>query len=126
MQVYVTILVSLPTMTQGLRSSINQNLADVVDLHEELLGDLHRAVPHSEYTQTDLVPGPKNGSAHRRIRSLNMVPEDDESMSWLETVPGIVAEPDVAADVANIFTRKVNCSPLAFWLMLAVADLPLR
>lgn len=96
-------------MPQGLRSSINRNLADMVDLHEELLGELHRAVPHSEYTQTDLLPGPKAGSAHRRIRSLNVVPEDDETMSWLETVPGMVAEPNVAADVAKVFTNKVNC-----------------
>lgn len=37
-----------------------------------------------------------------------MVPEDDGSMTWLETVPGMVAEPNVAADVAKIFTNKVN------------------
>lgn len=97
-------------MPQGLRSSINRNLADMIDLHEELLGDLHRAVPHSEYTQTDLLLGPTTGSAHRRIRSLNVVPEDDATMSWLETVPGMVAEPNVAADVAKVFTSKVNCS----------------
>lgn len=107
-QVYVTILVSLPTMPQGLRSSINRNLADIVDLHEELLGELHRAVPHSEYTQTDLLRGPKSASAHRRIRSLNVVPEDDESMTWLETVPGMMAEPNIAADVAKVFTNKVK------------------
>lgn len=95
-------------MPQGLRSSINQNLADIIDLHEELLGELHRAVPHSEYTQTDLLPGARNGPAHRRIRSLNVVPENDESMSWLETVPGMIAEPNVAADVAKVFISKVH------------------
>ncbi|CAN8098865.1 unnamed protein product [Discula destructiva] len=109
-QVYVTILVSLPTTPQGLRSSINRNLADIVDLHDEILGELHRAVLHSEYTQTDLILEPEHGSIHRRIRSLNVVPEDDESMSWLETVPGMVAEPNVAADVARIFAGKVCCS----------------
>lgn len=120
-QVYVTILVSLPTMPQGLRSSINQNLAEIVDLHEELLGELHRAVPHSEYTQTDLLPGPNNVSAHRRIRSLNVVPEDDESMSWLETVPGMVAEPNTAADVAKVFTNKASLSHLPLLLMCTMA-----
>lgn len=29
-------------------------------------------------------------------------------MSWLETVPGMVAEPNIAADVANVFTNKVQ------------------
>lgn len=37
-----------------------------------------------------------------------MVPEDDGSMSWLETVPGMVAEPSVAADVARLFKNKVS------------------
>lgn len=95
----------------------------MIDLHEELLGELHRAVPHSEYTQTDLLPGPKSGSAHRRIRSLNVVPEDDETMSWLETVPGMVAEPNIAADVARVFTNKVYCfllrpRSIAMWLTI--------
>lgn len=96
-------------MPQGLRSSINQNLAEVVDLHEELLGELHRAVPHSEYTQLDPASRSKRrGHNHQRIRSLNVVPENDGSMSWIEAVPGMVAEPNVAADVAKVFTNKVS------------------
>ncbi|KAL1878771.1 hypothetical protein Daus18300_002047 [Diaporthe australafricana] len=108
MNVYVTILVSLPTMPSGLRSSINRNLADIIELHEELLGELHRAVPHSEYTQVNPRPRSKHHAhGHHRIRSLDVVLEDDGSMSWLETVPGMVAEPNVVADVAQIFTKKV-------------------
>lgn len=96
-------------MPLGLRSSINQNLADMLELHEELLGDMHRAVPHSEYTQLDLCSGSKQlGQNHRRIRSLNVVPEDNETMSWLQTVPGMVADPNVAADVAKAFSNKVS------------------
>lgn len=108
MNVYVTILVSLPTMPSGLRSSINQNLTDIIGLHEEILGDLHRAVPYSEYTQLSLRPHSNSHiHGHNRIRSLDVVPEDNASMSWLETVPGMVAEPSVVADVAQIFTKKV-------------------
>lgn len=96
-------------MPPGLRSSINQNLAAVVELHEEILGDLHRAVPHSEYTQMDMLTCPKDHvEKHRRIRSLDAVPEDNATMSWLESVPGMVAEPIVAADVAKIFIDKVR------------------
>lgn len=98
-------------MPLGLRSSINQNLAAIVELHEEILGDLHRAVPHSEYTQMDLPLHPKEHiEKHKRIRSLDAVPEDYESMSWFEAVPGMVAEPNVVADVAKIFTDKVRHS----------------
>ncbi|KAG8165120.1 hypothetical protein KVR01_005395 [Diaporthe batatas] len=109
MNAYVTILVSLPTMPLGLRSSINRNLTDIIELHEEILGELHRAVPYSEYTQLSLRPDPKSHvHGHSRIRSLDVVPEDNRSMSWLETVPGMVAEPSVVADVAQIFTKKMN------------------
>lgn len=108
MNVYVTILVSLPTMPSGLRSSINRNLADIIELHEELLGELHRVVPDSEYTQLSLRPQSKSHvHGHNRIRSLDVVPEDNANMSWLETVPGMVAEPSVVADVAQVFTKKV-------------------
>lgn len=108
MNVYVTILVSLPTMPSGLRSSINRNLTDIIELHEELLGELHRAVPYSEYTQLSLRPQSKSDvHGHNRIRSLDVVPEDNASMSWLETVPGMIAEPSVVADVAQVFTKKV-------------------
>ncbi|KUI66612.1 Phosphatidylinositol 3,4,5-trisphosphate-dependent Rac exchanger 1 protein [Cytospora mali] len=109
MNVYVTILVSLPTLPSGLRSSINRNLADIVELHEELLGDLHRAVPDSEYTQLEPPPRSKHHlHNHRRIRSLDVVPEDNDGTSWLDTVPGMVAEPNTAADVAKVFTKKMN------------------
>ena len=107
-QVYVTILVSLPTLPMRLRSSINRNLADIVELHEEILGELHHAVPHSEYTQLEVAtPGSKVATGHHRWRSLDAVPEDNDGMGWLDAVPGMIADPQVAADVARIFSRKV-------------------
>lgn len=111
-QVYVTILASLPTLPPGLRSSINRNLTDIVELHEEMLGDLHRAVPHSEYTQPELQlhtgssgPGTRG---HQRLRSLDAVPEDKDGISWLPDVPGLLADPQTAAQVAKIFSKKVS------------------
>ncbi|KAL2757104.1 hypothetical protein ACRALDRAFT_1041527, partial [Sodiomyces alcalophilus JCM 7366] len=109
--VYVTILASLPTLPAGLRSSINRNLTDIIELHEEILGDLHRAVPNSEYTQTDAVFPPPSASAawgHRRWRSLDAVPEDKDTRSWLQYAPGIASEAQVAGDVAKIFSRKIS------------------
>ncbi|PHH87009.1 hypothetical protein CDD83_9425 [Cordyceps sp. RAO-2017] len=80
MNVYLTILASLPSMCTGLRSSINKNLTEIVELHEEILGELHRAVPHSEYTQPQ----------------------------WLQSVPGMLAEPQVVAEVSKVFAKKMN------------------
>ncbi|OLN82036.1 Phosphatidylinositol 3,4,5-trisphosphate-dependent Rac exchanger 1 protein [Colletotrichum chlorophyti] len=104
MNVYITILASLPTLPMGLRSSINRNLTDIVQLHEELLGDLHRVVPHSENAQSDTGQSNNNhvGRGHHRLRSLNSVPEDDKAISWLQEVPGMISEAQIAGDVAKM------------------------
>ncbi|KAI1429999.1 hypothetical protein F5Y12DRAFT_709544 [Xylaria sp. FL1777] len=111
MNVYVTILASLPTLQHGLRSSINQNLTDIIELHEEILGELHRIVPDSEYTQPEYIsvePSPKPSQEHHRWHSLDSVPEDRGGRSWLHSVPSVVAEPNIAAEVAQIFGKKMN------------------
>lgn len=109
MNVYITILASLPTLSPGLRSSINQNLTEIVELHETLLGDLHRVVPHSEYTQLELPSIPdKPNLGHKRWRSLDIVPEDKVGLTWLQAIPGMTAEPQVAAEVAKVFSKRVR------------------
>lgn len=115
MQVYVTILASLPTLPVAIRSSINQNLTDIVELHEEMLGELHRAVPHSEYSQLDVpLQAPQANQAargHQRWRSLDAVPEDKDGVAWLRDVPGLLAEPQTVAEVAKIFKNKASGKP---------------
>ncbi|KAL5320978.1 hypothetical protein ACEPPN_011788 [Leptodophora sp. 'Broadleaf-Isolate-01'] len=109
MNVYVTLLASIPSLSLSLRASINRNLNDIVELHEELLGELHRAVPHSEYTQPSAemkISAPRH--AHHRWRSLDAVPENVGGTSWLQKIPGMTAEPKVAADVAKVFGKKMN------------------
>ncbi|KAI8945196.1 Dbl homology domain-containing protein [Xylaria longipes] len=111
MNVYVTILASLPTQHHGLRSSINRNLTDIIELHEEILGELHHIVPDSEYTQPDynaVKPSPLPSQQHHRWHSLDSVPEDKGGRSWLHSVPSVVAEPSIAAGVAQIFGNKMN------------------
>src|SRR5687767_6055640 len=97
-QVYITILASMPTLPAGLRTSINHNLAEIVQLHEEILGDLHRVVPDSEYTQPQVdVPvllaptlARRNSWAglgkHRRWRSLDAVHAQPTGLTWLQNV----------------------------------------
>lgn len=109
-------LAALPTSPAGLRSTVNRNLTDLIELHEEVLGELHRAVPDSEYTQLDLPTPPattmKQSNAsiqgHRRWRSLDVVPEGRDEVSWLRDVPGMVAEPQAAAEVARVFLKRVG------------------
>ncbi|TGJ80056.1 hypothetical protein E0Z10_g8712 [Xylaria hypoxylon] len=110
-KVYVTILASLPTVQHGLRSSINQNLTDIIELHEEILGELHRIVPDSEYTQPEYIPVKPNLAPSQELHrwhSLDSVPEDKGGRSWLHSVPSVIAEPNVAAEVAQIFGKKMH------------------
>ena len=113
-QVYVTILASLPPSAPGFRSSINHNFNDILELHDELLGELHRAVPHSEYTQPDppfqrTLSNPQTrGDGHRRWRSVHVVPEGRDGISSLRNVPGMAAEPQTAAEVAKLFLKRVS------------------
>ncbi|OTA53570.1 Dbl homology domain-containing protein [Hypoxylon sp. EC38] len=111
MNVYVTILASLPSPHMGLRSSINRNLTDIVELHEEILGELHRVVPNSEYTQPERILATPNSPTvknHHRWRSLDSVPEDKGGTSWLQNIPSVIAEPAVACEVARIFGKRMN------------------
>jgi hypothetical protein len=112
LQVYITILASLPSSPAGLRSSVNRNLTDIVELHEEILGELHRAVPDSEYTQLDLpmrrTQSNSSTRGHFRWRSLDAVPEGKDDISCLRDVPGMTAEPSIAAEVSKIFLKRVS------------------
>jgi hypothetical protein len=106
----VTLMASIPTLSLSLRESINRNLNEIVELHDELLGNLHRVVPHSEYTQlcyTDRT-SPQSACGHHRWRSLDAVPEHIGETSWLQRIPGMIAEPKVAASVARVFEQKAK------------------
>jgi hypothetical protein len=107
LKVYVTLLASIPTLSLNLRASINRNLNDIVELHEELLGDLHRVVPHSEYAQSTARVQALPANGHHRWRSLDAVPENTTGANWLQKIPGMTAEPKVAAQVARVFGKKV-------------------
>lgn len=116
LQVYVTILASLPNTPPGLRSSVNRNLNDIVELHEEILGELRRVVPRSEYTQLD---APLEHHRYRPPtsecqcwRSLDAAPESRDGITWPRDVPGMLSEPQTAAEVAKIFLKKVSGNSL--------------
>ncbi|KAK4251910.1 hypothetical protein C7999DRAFT_37281 [Corynascus novoguineensis] len=112
MNVYVTILASLPSSPPGLRSSVNRNLADIVELHEEILAELHQALPDSEHTQLDLVvkriDSNSSTRGHRRWKSLDVIPESRGGVSRLGALPGTVTEPHTAAEVAKIFLKRIH------------------
>ncbi|KAF4495162.1 hypothetical protein FAGAP_8693 [Fusarium agapanthi] len=110
---YINLLAALPTLPERLRSSINHNLDQILQLHEEILGELHRVVPDSEYSQADhlIVSSSKSNNpktGHRRWSSLDIVSGDQGSLQLLEKEPGVLSEPQVAADAAKIFSKRMH------------------
>ncbi|KAG8675384.1 hypothetical protein FPOAC1_001362 [Fusarium poae] len=109
---YINMLAALPTLPERLRSSINHNLDRILQLHEEILGELHRVVPDSEYSQDDHVIAPfkiiSSKTGHHRWGSLDVLPEDQVSLRRLEKEPGMFSEPQVAEEVAKIFSKRMH------------------
>lgn len=74
------------------------------------MGDLHRVVPNSEYTQEGYnhLPVVTVKQCHRRMWSLDSAAEPPAGSSWLQKIPGVTADPAVAAEVAKVFGMKVS------------------
>lgn len=104
LQVYGTFLASIPTLSLTLRGSIVRNISDIIRLHEEILGDLHLTVPHSEYPPSDIEAIiPRITVGHRRWHSIESLSEDKRSR-----IPEFSADPNVAGAVARIFGSKIH------------------
>jgi hypothetical protein len=110
MKVYITILASLPTLPMRMRSSINRNLTEIVELHEEILKDLHRIIPRSHQLDHPL-PTEKptmHDNGHRRWWSLDAAPGLQNGTAWLNDIPVMISDPQIAAEVAKGFSKKVS------------------
>lgn len=97
-------------MSQNMRASINRNLNEIAELHDEILADLHHVVPDSQYSQDDYIRSgpPPNTRGHQRWRSLDIVPEHGGDLSWMHRIRGMTADAHVAADVAKVFGKRVS------------------
>ncbi|KAF2714037.1 hypothetical protein K504DRAFT_462484 [Pleomassaria siparia CBS 279.74] len=49
---YFMILTSIPAISSQTRVSIQQNISQILQLHEDLLAELHHAVPQADFTQS--------------------------------------------------------------------------
>lgn len=74
MQAYFNIIGHQPTSTSFARPCAQKIIADILELHNKILGDLYNVVPFSEYDQcTARVPAPPR--AHTRWHSVDVVPQ---------------------------------------------------
>ncbi|KAI9705989.1 MAG: hypothetical protein M1836_005395 [Candelina mexicana] len=122
-QVYLALLASTPAVSYHTRSSIRRNVTEILQLHEELLGELHRVIPYSEYTQVNTaLPVPPESRGHVRWHSFDAVPKRvgdlkqeskaryslDLSDPVVRNMTAMTAEPKVAADVAAVFDKMMR------------------
>ncbi|KAF2458254.1 hypothetical protein BDY21DRAFT_284534 [Lineolata rhizophorae] len=75
--VYFTLLASSQMANTQSRISIRRNVAEILELHEDLLGELHKVVPNAEPSHGDSNKGPgtwarKHKSRHTRWHSADI------------------------------------------------------
>jgi hypothetical protein len=122
-QDYFMILTCLPTLSSQTKSSIQQNISQILQLHEDLLDELQHAVPHADSTKSaqqennpvmkakhirfhsaDIIPGRFVGhKAARRLRhSLEIGRSPDR------TPQGLVTHTETVETIAKIFNKHMK------------------
>lgn len=76
LQAYFTILGNQQTSTSFARPSAQKSIAEILHLHDDILGELHRVVPFAEYDQSlARAPEPALTRTHARWHSVDVVPQ---------------------------------------------------
>ncbi|KAI0583704.1 Rho guanyl nucleotide exchange factor [Pyrenophora tritici-repentis] len=120
---YFMVLTALPTLSGNTKSSIQQNISQILQLHEDLLADLHEAVPQADFTKSadqesypvtkakhirfhsaDIVPG--RFAEHRAARRLRHSLEIGRSPDRRPN--GLVTDTETAGDIAKIFNKHMK------------------
>ncbi|KJR80568.1 uncharacterized protein SPSK_05126 [Sporothrix schenckii 1099-18] len=107
MKAYLSIFAPCASIDPGFRASMHNTLTSIVELHDQILGDLYKVVPNSEYAGVPPVGFLYSSQAIRmhRGRSLDVVPEVRTEDLPLYGYSGLAADPHTAAAVANIFIK---------------------
>lgn len=127
-QAYFTILGHQPTSASFTRRSAQRTIAEILHLHDDILGRLHRAVPFAEYDQS-IARVPPAMRTHNRWHSVDVVPvRTTPPRSVLATIrqgrrslnisrsteeePALMrCSPQIVAGVVQVFTANVRLFP---------------
>lgn len=75
-QTYFTLLGHQQSGASFARVSARKTIAEMLHLHDDLLGELHTIVPFAEYDQnTSRAAGPSRRPSHARWHSMDAVPQ---------------------------------------------------
>ncbi|GAB0137362.1 hypothetical protein EsDP_00005630 [Epichloe bromicola] len=104
-------LASLPSSHLGLRRSVNRNLCDILQLHEEILNEVGRAVLQSddmELNQSGSAALKNAGPTKEGLESSRVVSYDLNRPEQTQYPPGELAGPQVVAEVSRVFEKKMS------------------
>ena len=69
------ILTSVPALSLHTKTSIQNNIHQILQLHQDLLADLHHAIPNADYTQSAQQEAyPVTKAKHVRFHSADLMP----------------------------------------------------
>ncbi|KAF2820334.1 Rho guanyl nucleotide exchange factor [Ophiobolus disseminans] len=120
---YFMILTTLPTLSSHTKSSIQQNISQILQLHEDLLNELHRVVPQADFTKSahheaypvtkakhirfhsaDIMPG--RFAEHKTARKLRHSLETGRSPD--RRPRGLVTDTETVGGIAKIFNKHMK------------------
>ena len=123
LQVYFTLLASICALSTHAKTLVRENLSQLLHIHEGILGELHKVMPHSEYSHAHAKETPAiHYRGHVRWHSadsgINKIKDSrlarrfrhsvDLARPPKQNIPGLTAEPKVVADVAKVFENRVR------------------
>ncbi|KAG6010645.1 hypothetical protein E4U21_005143 [Claviceps maximensis] len=112
LNVYVTMLASLPSSHSGLRRSVNQNLCEILQLHEEILSELGRAILQSHDEELDQSCSPQIAIPILDQREWSGDGElacyGIEHASHIDQPTESLAGPQTVAEVSRVFEKKMS------------------
>lgn len=131
------ILTALPALPGQTKSSIQQNIAQILQLHEDLLSELQQAIPQADFTKSaqheaypitkakhirfhsaDIIPG--RLGEHRATRRLRHSLEIGRSPD--RRPRGLVIDTKAVNSIAKIFNRHVSTTIAASLITLTQQD----
>jgi len=137
------ILTGVPALPAQTRASIQQNISQILQLHEDLLAELHQTVPQAEFTQSaHQETYPVTKAKHIRFHSADLMPGRfvehkiarrlrhslDIGRSPERRSHGLVTDTRTIGDIARIFNKHVGrlCRASSFSLSVNVDEAFLR
>jgi hypothetical protein len=118
------ILTTLPALPGQTRSSIQQNISQILLLHEDLLSELQQAVPRADFTRSAQEAYPVTKAKHIRFHSADILPgrlgEHRATRRLRHSLEigrspdrrprGLVTDTKTVSNIAKVFDRHVSFS----------------